>query len=263
LAKDDDVSIFDELDSRLDDFFADDDDLFSEDDDLFSEDDNDPAVNSVDDDEPVADSANVEINQLSVPDPEKMDKVDNEAPLNRLKAIVLEMDWEISDENLNKYLSEIQRLIEFYENDRPIYLFFKLHATIGKYMLLKKAQAHPDALKFLYSVYNSLEKAIIDGLPLLDKNKLILHEVNHFKNLKNKLFPDFSAKTESKKEENDVDKNQVDVKIDSAVPEDNTIKENGFDISALSDDMQKGISEYIEKSIASKLDDIKKELKSN
>ena len=262
MAKDDDVSIFDELDSRLDDFFADDDDdLFSEDDDIFS-DGEDNTANSGDNDEPVADSLNIETEPPPEPEPEvksSSDLFDEEAPLNRLKVIVLEMDWEISDENLNRYLSEIHRLIECYKDDRPIYLFFKLHAAIGKYMLLKKAQAHPDALRFLYSVYNSLEKAIISDVSILEKNKLIINEVNNFKNLKNKLFPDFYTK---KKTQEEIKSESADVTSEEASVE-NINEKNEFDISALSNDMQKGISDYIEKSIAEKLENIKKELQNN
>ena len=114
-----------------------------------------------------------------------------ENPLLQLNAIVLEMDWEISDESLGKYLSEIKNLMIQYQSDRPIYLFFKLHATIGEYILKKKARAHPSALQFMYSVYGSLNRALSSGIPLVEKNRLILDEINNFKILKKKMFPGF------------------------------------------------------------------------
>lgn len=253
MAKDDDTSIFDELDSRLDDFFAEDDQLFSEDD--IAEDNDGGLVEDVEIPETEETSEEVEL---------PVDPVDESAPLNRLKAIVLEMDWEISDENLRLYLDEINRLITRYKEDRPIYLFFRLHVAIGKYMLTKKAHAHPDALKFLYSVYNSLEKAIIADIPILDKNRLILSEVNHFKRLKHKLFPNFTPDSEEL-EAHLNEKNIQDETGSQGESDDDDLayEAPSFDMSSLPEDVQRGVSEFIEKSIAEKLENIKKELQNS
>lgn len=276
MAKDDDVSIFDELDDKLDDFFADDDDLFSEDGDVLSEGDDELAVedDSFEDDsgedyreEPDSD---VDILQsqaddnggaldpadttVTPPVEKEYEQTDDTSgnPLQQLKAIVLEMDWEISDENLEKYLAEINRLIVSYQNDRPIYLFFKLHAAIGEYMLKKKARAHPDALKFLYSVYNSLEKALKDDVPLVEKNKMILAEVNNFKSLKKKLFPGFYSKAS---EENIMRESGGTVERSSDKTKSETAS---FDISSLPEDVQNGVNDYIEKMIAKKIESMNK-----
>lgn len=257
MAKDDDVSIFDELDDKLDDFFAEDDDLFAEDDDLFSNESND----SVEDETSLEQDELDEESDLTAEnsdtgftsEPETLDSIssdssnfDSENPLERLKAIVLEMDWEISDENLNSYLNEINNLIENYKNDRPIYLFFKLHAAIGNYMLTKKARAHPDALKFLYGVYNSLEKALAEGNPLVEKNRMILNEVNNFKSLKKKLFPGFYSE-----EVENVQSTVSETVVDKT-------EEESFDISSLPEEVQNGINQYIEKMIAEKIESISK-----
>ncbi len=277
MAKDDDVSIFDELDDRLDDFFADDDELFN--DDEFSEEvslveevrltedlsltedeslveeeslaiEDDFSTEAVGNKKIVEDSDNSKISQPSM----KIDEsttFDSENPLHQLKIIVLEMDWEISDENLEKYLSEINNLIVHYQNDRPIYLFFKLHAAIGVYMLKKKARAHPEALKFLYGVYNSLENALSDGIPLVEKNKLILAEVNNFKFLKKKLFPGFYPE---ENEESII--TETESPSDDSSFEKDEIKSDSFDISALPDHIQKDVNKYIEKMISKKIDSI-------
>jgi hypothetical protein len=108
-------------------------------------------------------------------------------------------------------------------------------------MLCKKAGAHPDALKYLYQVYNSLEKVINKNYSSFDKNKLLLNEVNNFKNLKAKMFPSVYSS----------------VGLQS-VP-DNNLK-NKPDFSNLPDDIQKEINKYIEKEIASKIQALKIEL---
>lgn len=231
MSKDDGNSIFDELDSRLDDFFADDDLIVEESTDFLSDDLN-------------IDSLDVTDIKQSAPDvPASKSHYNPKAPLDELKAIVLEMDWEINDENLNKYLDEIAGLKDVYRTDRPICLFLKLHDSIGQYMLHKKAGAHPEALKFLYQVFNSLEKLFTKDLSLREKNTLILTEVTKFKNLKAKMFPQLYAA---------VDMNS----FIPAIPE----KKKKPDFSSLPNEIQKEINDYIEREISNKIESLKKEL---
>ncbi len=174
MAKHDDINDFEKFNNSLDNFFAEDDE-FSEEENFVAEDQNSISTEVVD-------------NKLNINESNMYDSKD---PLLKLNVIVLEMDWEISDKNIGEYISEINHLMVQYQNDRPIYLFFKLHAAIGEYILKKKARSHPDALKFMYGVYSSLKNALSDGIPLVEKNKLILSEVNNFKILKKKMFPGF------------------------------------------------------------------------
>ncbi len=200
MANNDEVTDFDfeKFDNSLDDFFAEDDDFsedidFSEDVDFsetvdFSED-----IDFSEEENFVAEDQNsiateVVDNKMNTNESKMSDSKD---PLLKLNVIVLELDWEISDKNVGEYISEINNLMAQYQKDRPIYLFFKLHAAIGEYILKKKARSHPDALKFMYGVYNSLKKALSEGVPLVEKNRMILDEVNNFKTLKQKMFPGF------------------------------------------------------------------------
>jgi len=232
LSNDDGNSIFDELDSRLDDFFADDELSFDESSDIHS-------------DEMIIDSSDEPKVKKSFPDTQSAKFHKNpQGPLDTLKVIVLEMDWELTDENLNKYLEEIGRLKNQYKDDRAIYLFFKLHSSIGTYMLHKKVRAHPDALKFLYQVFNSLEKVTTKNLSTFEKNKMILKEVTNFKNLKARMFPNSYSSVE----------------VQSFVPEQPTAAVKP-DFSSLPDDIQKEINDYIEREIAQKIEALKKNFK--
>ena len=237
MSKDDDNSIFDELDSRLDDFFAED-DIVEEDsgeflsDDFFLE-------------EGAEENEMFESEQQDMNMPEiNAEKTDN-SPLDSLKAIVLEMDWEINDENLSNYLSEIDNLRINYSHDRAIFLLFKLHNAIGKYMLHKKAGAHPDALKFLYQIFNSLEKIVTKDLSDFEKNKVVLTEIANFKNLKAKMFPD-------KYKPGTIPSGYASVPGKRKRP----------DFTNLPSEIQKEINDYIEREISMKIEALKKELKS-
>lgn len=236
MTKDDDNSIFDELDSRLDDFFAED-DLVEDDSGEFLSDDF-----FLDEDESEME-AMFEPEQQEMNLPEINTEKTVNSPLDSLKAIVLEMDWEINDENLSNYLDEIDNLKQNFIKDRAVYLLFKLHTAIGKYMLHKKASAHPDALKFLYQIFNSLEKVVTKDLSVYEKNKIALNEVSNFKNLKARMFPDRYT--------------QAAAPSYSAV----SAKRKRPDFSNLPSEIQKEINDYIEREITMKIEALKKELK--
>lgn len=237
MSKDDDNSIFDELDSRLDDFFAED-DLVEEDSGEFLTDDF-----FLDDEEPeMEDMFEPQKSDMNMPEINTENTANS--PLDSLKAIVLEMDWEINDENLSNYLDEIENLKNKYLDDRAVFLLFRLHNAIGRYMLHKKAAAHPDALKFLYQIFNSLEKVITKDLPVVEKNKVSLNEVANFKNLKARMFPDKYSGTFSPT-------------YGSGVP-----KRKKPDFTNLPSEIQQEINDYIEREITMKIEALKKELKS-
>ena len=112
-----------------------------------------------------------------------------ESPLMELDAIVLSLDWEITDENLNKLINEIERLKGLYKEDRLPYMFLQLHGSVGKYIASKKVDAHPDSIKLLHSVHAGLESILVN--PDMDENvkkKILSEEVKKFKGLKHEIM---------------------------------------------------------------------------
>ena len=83
------------------------------------------------------------------------------SPLWDLKAIVLSIDWEITDEIMNRLTDQIERSKKVYKDDRSLLLFLQLLDSVGKYIRINKADTHPDAIKLLNSVYTSLEKVAL------------------------------------------------------------------------------------------------------
>ena len=112
-----------------------------------------------------------------------------ESPLIELDAIVLSLDWEITDENLEKLLSEIERLKELYRDSRLPYMFLQLHGSVGRYIASKKVDAHPDSIKLLHSVHAGLEKVFMNpDISELEKKKILSEEVKKFKGLKHEIM---------------------------------------------------------------------------
>lgn len=113
---------------------------------------------------------------------------DQDSPLKNLKALVFGIDWEITDDGMRAFLREIRDLQTQYQQDKVLSTFLKLHETVGKYIKAKKGRAHPEAFKFVASVFRSFEEVIADpGMQESRKKKLLSREIRNFKNFKEKL----------------------------------------------------------------------------
>jgi len=154
-------------------------------DDLFSQEDNPPVLEPDGPEEDHGEEAGAPVSESGA-----SAKTDSkESPLIELDAIVLSLDWEITDENLEKLLIEIERLKELYRDFRLPYMFLQLHGSVGKYIASKKVDAHPDSIKLLHSVHAGLEKVLTDsGMKELEKKKILSEEVKKFKSLKHQIM---------------------------------------------------------------------------
>ncbi|MBW2029919.1 MAG: hypothetical protein JRH06_07115 [Deltaproteobacteria bacterium] len=106
-------------------------------------------------------------------------------PLRDLKAEVLSIDWEITDRVMTRFIGEVERLRAIYHADKVFMSFLQILHSLGKYVRNKKGRAHPDAIKLLNSVYNSLEKVFaLEGAPEGERKKILFAEVDRFRKLK-------------------------------------------------------------------------------
>jgi hypothetical protein len=108
--------------------------------------------------------------------------------LRALKSVILSVEWEINDETMSSLMDQIDVLKKVYQQDRILLLFLQLLGKIGIYIKAKKADAHPDSIKMLSSVYQGFEKAVTDNkLSESDRKKLLQIEVSRFLTLKEKI----------------------------------------------------------------------------
>jgi pilus assembly protein FimV len=111
-----------------------------------------------------------------------------DAPITGLKTTLLSIDWEISDEVLRTLIEEIGRLETVYKHDKDILLFLQLLNSVGKYIKKRKVNAHPDAIKLLNSVYDSLEQVLLSkNISSEEKRQKLLDQVEAFKKLKEQI----------------------------------------------------------------------------
>ena len=105
--------------------------------------------------------------------------------ITALKAIVLEIDWEISDATMTELILQTERLKTTFRKDKIRYLFLQLLGSVGKYIKIKKATAHPAAIQLLNSVYESLEDVFLTTDMREDEKKSrLLAQVDKFNQLK-------------------------------------------------------------------------------
>lgn len=110
------------------------------------------------------------------------------SPLTTLKSIVLSMEWEINDVILTEFVQELIRLKSVFHDDVIVVKCLQLLEAIGKYILLKKAQTHPDSIRLLQFIYRDLEILLLSkGISESAKRSILADEIAQFKKLKEKL----------------------------------------------------------------------------
>ena len=110
------------------------------------------------------------------------------SPLRELRAIVLSIDWEITDEAMTRFIDQVDRLRQTYKDDRLLLAFLQLLRPLGRYIKANKGRCLPEAIQLLNSVYTNFEKvATTDSMPREQKKKILMAEVVRFKGLKEQI----------------------------------------------------------------------------
>ena len=132
--------------------------------------------------------------------PAKPDVADSLAPspppvLTTLKAVILGIDWEITDKELLALRQEVSRLHEVFMASRPKLIFLQGIGTLGAYIRNKKSNAHADAFKLLHSFFAGLEKIVNTSLSLAEEKEILLPEVAKFNAFKQTVLATLSPES--------------------------------------------------------------------
>ncbi|MEW5736674.1 MAG: hypothetical protein AB1921_17650 [Thermodesulfobacteriota bacterium] len=108
--------------------------------------------------------------------------------LKDLKVLVLSLDWEITDSIMEKLESEVVSLRTRWANDPILVTYLSLLELLGRYVRVKKASAHPDAVNLIREIYDSLEKVMGDpSLAPAAKKRAVLVMVERFNKIKKQI----------------------------------------------------------------------------
>lgn len=110
------------------------------------------------------------------------------SPISELKSVILSLEWEITDQVMGKLGEEIRKLEETYRSDKIIVAFLQLLGSLGKYIRKKRAEAHPESIRLLNSVYENLEMILgSDQIGEAEKKKMLVSQVNQYKELQKEI----------------------------------------------------------------------------
>lgn len=138
--------------------------------------------------------------------------IGTEGDLLNLRAIVLGIDWEITDQDLNKLRKEVVRLETKFADSRPRLILLQGIGTLGAYIKLKKSNAHADAFKLLHLFYESLEKIVTTPMKLEEEKAILFPAVERFNSFKTLLGPTIAPEAINR-DEKEID--QGDSPVDS------------------------------------------------
>ena len=100
--------------------------------------------------------------------------------LTNLKAMVLSIDWEITDNALIRLSEEVSKLEKVFSENRAKLIFLQGIGALGNYIRSKKSNTHPDAFKLLHSFYKGLERTCNEVLSGEQEKEILLAEVKKF-----------------------------------------------------------------------------------
>ncbi len=115
---------------------------------------------------------------------------DDDAPIAKLKTIVLSIDWEITDDILHQLHDELQDLKDVWAGNKINLLYIQALEKIGQYIFAEKARSHPNAIKLLLTFYSNLERIVSSGsMSEEEKKQLLLQDIKKFDQFKNQIAP--------------------------------------------------------------------------
>lgn len=106
-------------------------------------------------------------------------------PLQVLKALVLSIDWEISEDTVSGFLLELGRLQKTHADDPVNRKWFELLVGIGNYILKRKADIHPEAIRLLHAVFQDMEASFFpDRTPAAQRKERLVSRISEYNRLR-------------------------------------------------------------------------------
>lgn len=105
-----------------------------------------------------------------------------------LKAAVLAIEWEISDEGMDALIGQIGPLQQQWAGKKPLLVCLQLIRTLAQYIKKARERAHPETVKLLHSVFCTLETVVSDA-SVSEKQALgmVRSEVEKYNTLKGEI----------------------------------------------------------------------------
>ncbi|MBF0467590.1 MAG: hypothetical protein HQK61_01675 [Desulfamplus sp.] len=117
--------------------------------------------------------------------------------ISELKSIILSLDWEITDEIIQRLDREVGKLQNHWQNSKIHLSFLQMFKSIGNYVLSKGSNTHPDSISLLNSLYKNFELIALDpAMTMEDQKNILLGEMKKFNELKKTISVGIKNRTE-------------------------------------------------------------------
>lgn len=121
-----------------------------------------------------------------------------EREMEEVKAVILSIDWEISDITLTGFNSTVHPLMERLKSNKLHFSFLKIMQSIVGYVAKNKANSHKDSIGLLRRVFSDYERMVrTPGLSPLEKKALAEASIQAFGEFKRKLSRTLVSDAES------------------------------------------------------------------
>ncbi|MCP4118246.1 MAG: hypothetical protein GY737_23175 [Desulfobacteraceae bacterium] len=112
----------------------------------------------------------------------------SEKEIEALKAVILSIDWEISDITLKSFNSVIKPLASKMKFHKIHSSFLKIMQSIGGYVARNKADAHKDSIALLHSVFQSYERLVRNpDMTAADQKQMLEANIRAFHQFKREI----------------------------------------------------------------------------
>ncbi|MDW7773691.1 MAG: hypothetical protein SCH71_12460 [Desulfobulbaceae bacterium] len=109
---------------------------------------------------------------------------DSEA-LRGIRATILELDWEITDESLARLTEKLDKLKSQFAEDRFIQVLLQGLYSLKSYIAEEKSRAHPESYTLLHTFSEAIARLIENGgLDEDQRQEILIEQVNSLNNLK-------------------------------------------------------------------------------
>ncbi len=105
--------------------------------------------------------------------------------LEMLKSAILNIDWEISDENIGILNKEISALRAVWQGQKIYMIYLQILGALSQYIATTKEQGNPGAFPMLRAVFDSLEDLVVNPTDDEQQTKKVMEHVEAYNELKN------------------------------------------------------------------------------
>jgi pilus assembly protein FimV len=123
-------------------------------------------------------------------------------PLRSMEATILGLEWEVTDEGLEKFNTEATQLRSYLSGNTEGQVLIQGLQALGAYIREQKSNAHPDSFTILHSFYDAL-KMLLESpeLGAEQRRQILVEQISSLNSLKEVIARSGASKTAEAEEE--------------------------------------------------------------